>query len=101
MAPGRRARSPSALTLLIEEAMSTRSQRFKSAAERTHAAVPNEAKHAAPHAEKEAVAKDKSGNHVKTDVGAVRAEQMKQASPETQARKNIAAAQRVRAPGAR
>jgi hypothetical protein len=48
--------------LLVDEAMSTRSQRFTSAAERTHAAVPNEA---------------------------------------TQARKNIAAAQRVRAPGAR
>jgi hypothetical protein len=84
--------------------MSTRSQRFKADAQRTHAAVPNEAKPAVPRAENGAVAKNatrKSSNHAKTDVGEVRAEQMRQASPETHARKNIATAQRMHAPGAR
>lgn len=42
----------------------------------------------------------KSANHSKTDTGKVRTEQMRQATPDNQARKSRARAQRVRGGGA-
>ena len=99
--------------------MTTRAEQFKSDAERTHAAVPTTP--SAPHAAGSgAVAKNatyareevalgtqpsrrstrKSATHGKTDTGEARAERMKQAPPETQARRNRVASQSVRGGGA-
>ena len=95
--------------------MSTRAQKFKSEAQRTHAAAPAEpaaiealpehghvAKNA--HYAQETVAPGtrpsrrstrKSANHAKTDTGEARAERMKQSTPETTARRNGATVQRL------
>jgi hypothetical protein len=82
--------------------MATRSQQFKADAQRTGSAPPRDAAEAQPqephgHAEKKAtVAREaqaesgqpsrkstrKSANHAKTDTGVVRAQQMKQSTPE-------------------
>ena len=97
--------------------MTTRSQQFKSDAERTHAKPVTPEAPTSARVEHGSVAKNatyareehaagtqpsrrstrKSANHAKTDTGEVRAEQMKQAAPTNQARKNSASLQRMRA----
>lgn len=97
--------------------MSTRSEAFKSEAERAgraakktrttpaeptpeHGHVAKKAAYAreeiAPAARPSRRSTRKSANRTKTDTGMVRSEQMKESTPEVRARKSRARAQRVR-----